>query len=441
MSNALAIASVSYVLKDMLNTGLITDDVSSATGGNVGVTTLPPDRIDTTSAGQSQLNLYLYKVTFNQGWNNVSLPSRDSQGERISNPPLSLNLHYLLTAFGGNELHSEILLGYGMQILHEIPVLDRNLIRRSLTIAVEGSGIGLPEELKLLATSELADQIEQIKITPEPLSTDELSKLWTSFQAKHRPSAAYMASVVLIERKKSTKNALRVRQQNIYVNPFHQPVIEKIRSQKMAGEPVVDDQPIFTGYNLIISGRQLRDENLTVNIGGMEVIPLSDDITDDQILVPLPAGLPAGGQTIQVIHGKMMGSPPVLHRGVESNIAAFVLSPGIEALNLVHLPATAENPASTVIELTTKPAVKETQRVTLLLNEYQPGTVMAQSLAYSFQALAITHQEPPAFSDKVTVPINGVKAGTYLVRIRVDGAESQLASDGTGKYDSPRLTI
>ena len=42
MSTALAIASVTYVLKDLLNNGLIDHDVSSAVG-NVVVTTLPPE--------------------------------------------------------------------------------------------------------------------------------------------------------------------------------------------------------------------------------------------------------------------------------------------------------------------------------------------------------------------------------------------------------------
>ena len=45
MSNALAIASVTRVLKDLLNNGLIDHDVSDAVGGNVTVTALPPDRI------------------------------------------------------------------------------------------------------------------------------------------------------------------------------------------------------------------------------------------------------------------------------------------------------------------------------------------------------------------------------------------------------------
>ena len=105
MSSALAIASVTAVLRDLLNNGLIDHDVS-ATLGNVTVSSLSPDRIDMTSQNQtSRLNLFLYQVTPNASWRNVGLPSRNGNGERISNPPLALNLHYLLTAYGALELH------------------------------------------------------------------------------------------------------------------------------------------------------------------------------------------------------------------------------------------------------------------------------------------------------------------------------------------------
>ena len=43
------------------------------------------------------------------------------------------------------------------------------------------------------------EQIERVRITPQPLSVDELSKLWTAFQTHFRISAAYQVSVVLIE--------------------------------------------------------------------------------------------------------------------------------------------------------------------------------------------------------------------------------------------------
>jgi len=130
MSSALAIAAVSASLKDLLNNGLIDHDLSSI--GSFTVTAQPPDRISTGQTEANQLNLFLYRVTPNQGWRNVGTPSRDARGVRISNPPLALDLHYLLTAYGAVDLNAEVLIGYAMQILHETPVLTRQQLRTAL---------------------------------------------------------------------------------------------------------------------------------------------------------------------------------------------------------------------------------------------------------------------------------------------------------------------
>ena len=237
MSSALAIASVTAVLRDLLNNGLIDHNLASSVG-DVEVSALPPDRIETgDSAEKSQLNLFLYQVTPNQGWRNVALPSRDARGDRLTNPPLALDLHYMLTAYGAKAFHCEILLGYGMQLLHETPVLARDAIRRALSPPFPVNGDGLPASLQALSASELAEQIEQIKITPLSLSTEEISRLWTAFQAKYRPTAAYQVSVVLIESKRSTRSTLPVRARNVYVVAFHQPAIGRVLSQAADGRP------------------------------------------------------------------------------------------------------------------------------------------------------------------------------------------------------------
>jgi hypothetical protein len=96
VSNALAIAGVTAVLRDLLNNGLIDHSVSGTLGNAVTVSALAPDRIIASNGVEpTQLNLFLYHVTPNQGWRNERLPSRESAGRtRLSNPPLALDLHY-----------------------------------------------------------------------------------------------------------------------------------------------------------------------------------------------------------------------------------------------------------------------------------------------------------------------------------------------------------
>ena len=122
MSTALAIAGVTAVLRDLLNDGLINHNISGVIGSTRdGHARCRPTASRRQAASTArQLNLFLHQVTPNASWRNDGLPSRDASGrQRLTNPPLALDLHYLLTAYGAEELHSEILLGYAMQLLHE----------------------------------------------------------------------------------------------------------------------------------------------------------------------------------------------------------------------------------------------------------------------------------------------------------------------------------
>ncbi|MDR6673187.1 DUF4255 domain-containing protein [Xanthomonas sp. 1678] len=200
MSNALAIAAVTAALKNLVDRHLDGLDLSAL--GSVGVGAMALDRVLTGDNEPNQINLFLYQVSANSGWRNTGLASRDGAGQRIANPPLALDLHYLLTAFGNQELSRDALLGLGMQALHETPMLDRERLRALLA----------PPALPFGAFSaeSLADQVEWLKITPQYLGAEELSKLWTAAQARFRASMAYQVSVVLIQSDASVRAALPV---------------------------------------------------------------------------------------------------------------------------------------------------------------------------------------------------------------------------------------
>ena len=438
MSSGLAIASVTAVLRDLLNNGLINQNVPSLLG-NVIVTALAPDRIDITSdTQQSQLNLFLYQVTPNAGWRNVGLPSRNAAGERISNPPLALNLHYMLTAYGAAELHAEILLGYGMQLLHETPVLPRNAIRSSLQNPEVPPGSGLPPEFQALFTSELAEQVEQIKIVPETLNTEEISRMWSAMQAHYRPTAAYQVSVVLIESKQSIKTALPVAKQKVYAIPFNKLVIDEIKSQAAPGDPIESNKPILPGHNLVLAGSGLNADVVRVVIGGEEVVPT--EVSPSQIIVPIPASLKAGVHPVQVVHFKEIGEPAAPHRLFESNVAAFVLRPVLDSSNIVFNLGAGDDPIEGTITFEVNPPVGDSQRVVLMLNG------IGADKSYSFMApsrmIVSPPLSPPDSTQIFDIPIKGVEAGTYLVRVQIDGAESPLIAHAvTGQYVDPQVVI
>jgi hypothetical protein len=388
--------------------------LQSSVGGDVPgatVTSLRPDSLPGGNLPPS-VNVYLYQATPNTAWRCADLPTRRADGSLVQRPQAALDLHYLLT-FSGNEsqLEPQRLLGSVARTLHERPLLTAQMIQDTLADPSFG----------FLAGSNLADEVERVKFTPSVMSLEELSKLWSVFfQAPYALSTAYQGTVVLIESDETPRTALPVRERNLHVVPFRHPRIERVVSQDGP------DQPVVAGSTLLIQGQELHGETTQVRVGGVEVTPTV--VTHTQITLPLttpplPAGaLRAGVQGVQVIHPMLMGTPPVLHRGFESNVAALVLHPTI----------TPTNATAAQITLSVNPAVGRKQRVVLLLDERSAGVPEA----FSFVA-------PPraADSNSLIIPISGVGTGQYFVRLQVDGAQSPLDLDPGSATPGPLVTI
>lgn len=190
MSTALAIASMTYVLKSLLDNRLVQSGVTASVG-EVTVTALPPDRITTGADERSQINLFLYRVTPHTAWRGARIGIGELPHD-TTGPSLAFDLHYLITAYGERDFQAEILLGCAMQLLMETPVLTREMIRN----AVSAGAVGAMREA--LEVSTLAGQDMDITLTPEFLTTEEASKLWSALQAKYRPSAAYKVSAIVV---------------------------------------------------------------------------------------------------------------------------------------------------------------------------------------------------------------------------------------------------
>ena len=419
MGNALAIAAVTAVLKDLLNNGLIDHNVTGAVGGNVTVSALPPDRVFAPGTPEgNQLNLFLYQVAPNVGWRNVGLPSRDESGGRLTNPPLALDLHYLVTAYGAEDLHAEVLLGYAMQLLHETPVLTKQSIRTALLPSPVNGSI-LPPALQALSVSDLAEQVEQIKIVGTTLTSEEMSKLWTALQARYRPTAAYHISVVLIESQRAAKSALPI----LTIGPVD-PVTREPRGPVAATnlEPqfpmlisvTVPERRMSAhlGDTLIVEGHKLDGTSLAVRLAGPRLsqpieLPIASGNTATRLETAIPntpATLPAGLYSLAVL----VQRPGETFRRT-TNELTLVLAPQITTA----LPATfaRDGNGDATITMAVRPEVQPTQRVALLLGDLE---IMAQPR---------TNQ-----ANTVSFVVRGPTPGTYLVRVRVDGVDSVVVN-------------
>ncbi|MGF1643974.1 MAG: DUF4255 domain-containing protein [Thiotrichales bacterium] len=418
MSTALAIAGVTAVLRDLLNDGLINHNVSGVVGSTVTVSVLPPDRVVAANGTEtSQLNLFLHQVTPNTGWRNEGLPSRDVSGRhRLDNPPLALNLHYLVSAYSGGDLHAEILLGYAMQLLHEHPVVPRQAIRTALNPSPD-VGATLPTALRALADSGLAEQFEQLRITPEYLNTEDLSKLWTATQAHYRPTAAYQVSVVLIESNAPTRAALPVltrgprdavtgRERGVVVTPDLIPPLPTLEAVLPAGQQPVallGTEVTLRGHHLNGSGHQVRLVNERFGID--EVLAATGPDAADRIAFTIPlaraADFPAG---VYQVSAEL--TPPGDADPRTTNGLALVLAPEPGGLPLT----VARNPAGTAsFTLDFRPTLRPGQTVSLLL-----GPLAIDPAPFSAPTANLDFVVPNA-------PI-----GNHLARLRIDGIESPL---------------
>ena len=408
MSNFLAIATVTATLQQVLQAS-----VGTAVSG-ARVKTVRPE-VSGNGAAETHANLYLYQVTPNAAWRNADLPTRNPAGHLVDRPQVALDLHYLISFYGDeNKLEPQRLLGSVVSTLNARPVLSRQMIRDTIA----------NPSFDFLARSNLAEEVELVKFMPAALTLEELSKLWSVFfQTPYTLSVAYQGTVVLIESEESHQVALPVRERKLYVAPFRQPVIDEVVSQAGPNESIV------VGSTLVVRGKRLSSEITQVRIGGGEAIaPIALNDTEIRLPLtepPLVAGsIRAGVQGVQVVHSMLLGTPPVPHRGVESNVSAFVLHPTITAV-------TASNPQASVT-LKLKPDVGKSQRVVLLLSEFGGSSPSA----YSFTAPSRTID-----TDSITIQISGVKTADYMVRVQIDGAESPLGTNAVGQYDSPKVTI
>jgi hypothetical protein len=413
MSNLFAIATVTEAIVQVLSA---TIDAALVAGAHV--TALPPDA--KTGLPNPGVNVFLYQVSPNPALRNADLPTRGADGTLLRRPQAALDLDYLITFYGDEaRLEQQRLLGVVTRTLHAQPVLPRTTLQFVQT------------NVSFLANSDLADAPDLVRLRPTSFTLEELSKLW-SFLLKvdYVLSVAYRAGPVIIETDDPVPApALPVLTPRLTSLPFAGPMIGTVLP---VGAPAIvgGGQIALSGRNFILS--QSTDGGLIqadtyVLVGNAAHAPAS--LTPTQITLTLPAGLPAGPQSAQVIQSLVLGAPAVPHqRGFHSNVAPFVLHPVIVQAS----PGVYEiSQAAGVVTAKVSPSVQLGQRVLL---ELIPQADPTSANLFDFGAAQ-------AVTDTVTFPVSGLPAGQYLARVRVDGAESPFELDATGAPVAPVITL
>jgi hypothetical protein len=423
------VAATSRVIASVIDDAVAVARLALPTGilGSQTTSSAPPDHISTGKTDEdTNLNLFLYHVSYNQGWREVGLPRRGADGTPISRAPLGIDLHYLLTAYSSGDYEAQIMLGIDMQALHEVPILFRKKIQDVFNAPKNDVD-------KAIATSNLDSQLEIVKIVPQQIATDELSKLWTAFQSKFRVSAGYVVSVVLIETHAPSVAPLPVLTRNLVVVPFLEPTIQSVSPQIF---------PYAPNASLTISGSNLTGRDTVAIFDGNPGSPQIPQVLGDgaSVEVSLPT-LTAGLNVVHVVRQIDLGVTPETPF-VESNSASFILQPVIRRkptppFNYQIAVGAPDNstPPRVPVTVTLDPAITTQQKIGLLLNQLNPPAGQTPG-SYMFDAMAADFTLP----NKVLVYTQGVPAGDYLVRIRVDGADSPLDIDPVSKaFVTPKV--
>lgn len=356
MSGFRAIAGVSSTIRNLLR-----DRMEQP----VDVTIAPPDVTVDGMSGR-RVNLYLYQVTENGFLKNQEIPGQGHPAD-YGRPPLSLDLQYLVTTFGSSDngvdsdLEAQQILGDTMRVFHEFPIITEALH--------QGDNPANP----LILDPSLVGEFERVKITLRPTSLEELSDLWTALpQANFRRSVAYSISVVQIESRRPRRTVLPVRERRVYAFPLRSPQInEVVRDPPFVG---VLGAIAEVGDTILILGQNLAGEGTRVQLGDTSILVPAPQ--DTRIVITVPATLPAGLHSVQVIHDLLLlaepGQPLVPHRGFESNVVPLLVIPRFVSA----LPAGAGPGA--MVTVTVDPPVLARQRKTLLLGDFE---VQAEPIA------------------------------------------------------------
>lgn len=392
MSGSNALSIVTSSLKDRLHAAL--------DGNNDNVTAKSPSIARNGNTGE-QINIFLYGVHYNPAFRNEPMRRETRNGEKAY-PPLPLVLKYLVTVYDANsgDLTAEKLMGRVMLLLHDNPLLN---------------------------PSSDIQQIERIRITPDPLSLDDMSKLWSSFQsAGYHLSTGYEVSVVLIESIRTGKAALPVIKRG---EDDRGADIVATASSTLLGLRFPHQKPSAElGDTITLLGENLSNENTTVrfkhpNLELPFTIQSEPNENDAEMLVKLPSATNLGSKWLAGFYEVTLKTKHA-DKPTEwtSNTISMPLSPSIEKIT-----PNEHDAGSFRLSIECLPKIIKEQSVKLLFGDQVISADPAVGSTLTFNLIKIVKHDSP-----------------YVVRLRVDGVDS-IPVDFSGNTpqfaDNQKVTI
>ena len=122
---------------------------------------------------RNTITLFLFRITQNEHLRSRKTPNDPPD----ANPPLSIDLHYLLTVWADNALAEQTAMSWAMRELQMHSVMDSSALSPEA-----GWGPG-----------------DVVQLIPAELTSEELMRIWDLLQPKYRLSVSYIARVIRID--------------------------------------------------------------------------------------------------------------------------------------------------------------------------------------------------------------------------------------------------
>jgi hypothetical protein len=442
VSDGLGLAALSAALRFRIDQAIRAYDPAQI--GTFDVVTRPPEVLsDGDRPSSTTLTIYPYHLTPATSWRQMREPAYSSKGARKQDPWLALNVHYVLAVYGPDPGH-ELALGVALLAMHETKQLTKAMLEDT---ADNGGFTGqspLPQALR-----DLAAQPAKLEISPVHHPVEDISQVWSMMNAGLRTGMLYQVSTLLMERKLPRSSAPPVAEGRLDVHQLMVPRVLRLRFSPSAPPAAQwSDQAVASpGDAIEITGSGLAGEITLIRLGERDVAVPAADAQSEQVLSAVPANMRPGVTNLQVLHewNKPEGEidPPASGTvpAERSNLLPMAIRPVLVSGGEVTLSNRTENDGvvSWTATINFTPDVGALQQIELhLLARVADGNGRFPSFVFEGDKPAPGTQDV-AVSQR-TVTITGVPAGDYLLRVRVDGAESALESDATG-YSGPLLTV
>lgn len=393
MSNHLAIAHVTAAIRQLV----IKSGAMTGTGDIVFGRPTAPD-------SGARINIFLYHVTPHAGLRNADLPFR--RGDTlVRRPQAAMVLHFLLSFYGrDDQLQPARMMAAVIRDFHAHAVLKPGVIEDART--------GHDD---ILTDSDLGEASERIILTPQALSLEDMSRLWSIMvQTPYALSVAYEAAVVLLDARETAPAPLPALRRG-----------DDDRGPDAQAVPFPRIDSVWIGFaetaGLVPRPQSLRAAELGTRLllDGSGLAGAAPQLEFERagmakVTMPLAAGQPlavtlpdADDQQEAWAAGLYAVTAVVTRDGrdLRSPVWPLPLSPRVTLVDPQSVPANAE----ATITLTCRPAVRKEQSVRLLVGdrEVEAEARLATSATVAFKFV------PEAKMDQ------------QLLIVRIDGVDSQ----------------